>query len=108
MTESEVTMAKYVVVYQGGELSDADMGDDMMSAWMNWFGSLGDSVLDMGNPFSASAAVKADGTTSEARSGLQGYSIIEAESLDLAAKAVSGCPQFSYGGSVEIFEAQEM
>jgi hypothetical protein len=101
-------MAKFVLVYTGG----ASMGDTpedqqaMMEAWMAWFGSLGESVLDLGNPFGASCAVTADGSVSDGGpSGLSGYSIIEAESAIAAADKAKTCPVLSGGGAIEIYEA---
>ena len=100
-------MAKYLVVYRGGD-PDAEMDDDVTAAWMDWFGSLDGSVLDTGNPFSASTSLTADGARSSETAGLSGYSLIEAESIDAAADAVAGCPQLAAGGSVEVYEAVPM
>ncbi len=97
-------MAKYLVVYRGGN-PDAEMDGDVTAAWMDWFASLDGSVLDMGNPFSASASLDSDGTRSTQTAGLSGYSLIEAESLDAAADALADCPQLAAGGSVEVYEA---
>ena len=61
-----------------------------MADWMAWFDRLGSSVLDMGNPFTTSVTVAADGsTTDDAPSGLSGYSIVQADSL--AAAAAMAC-----------------
>ena len=43
-------MAKFVLLYTGG----VDSGEDTTSAWMGWFESLGDAVVDMGAPFGSS------------------------------------------------------
>ena len=37
-----------------------------MDAWMGWFGTLGDDIVDPGNPFGASSTVKSDGPTKTA------------------------------------------
>jgi hypothetical protein len=93
-------MAKFVLVYTG----DATMGESpedqqsVMEAWMNWFGSLGESVLDVGNPFGSSCAVASDGAVSDgAPARLGGYSIIEADDPADAAGKVKGCPVLSAG-----------
>ncbi len=78
----------------------------VMDAWMNWFGSLGESVLDVGNPFGASCAVASDGAVSDgAPTALGGYSIIEADDAADAAGKAKGCPVLSAGGGVEVYEA---
>lgn len=100
-------MAKYLVVYRGGD-PNGEMNDAVMNAWMNWFGSLGDSVVEMGNPFSASTSVLSDGSRSSETAGLSGYTVIEANDLDAAAGAVAGCPHLKAGGSVELYEAVPM
>jgi len=40
--------------------------------------------------------------------GLTGYSIVEAESIDAAAKLAASCPLLSSGGTLEIYEAMPM
>lgn len=100
-------MAKFLVVYRGGN-PDGDMDDGVMADWMNWFGSLGDAVLEMGNPFAGGTAIASDGTRSSDTAGLSGYTVIEAGDLDAAAAAVTGCPHLKAGGSVEVYEAVPM
>ena len=62
-------MAKFVLAYRGGSVpqSEADQ-QAAMQAWMGWFGSLGDSVVDGGNPFGASKTRTADGSADGAPS----------------------------------------
>jgi hypothetical protein len=72
-----------------------------MAAWGAWFGSLGPAIVDGGAPFGASAAVGGGGS----RSGLTGYSILEAADLAAAAKMGEGCPILAEGGSVDVYEA---
>lgn len=103
-------MGKYVLAYVGGTMAETDEERAVvMAAWGAWFGSLGEAVLDGGNPFMASASVAGDGSVSEgASSGLGGYSILKADSLAAASDLAKGCPIFSGGGSVDVYEAHEM
>jgi hypothetical protein len=101
-------MAKFVLVYTGG----GSMGDSpeeqqkMMEAWMNWFGSLGDSIVDMGSPFGPPSTVASDGSVRAGGStGLSGYSIIEAATVDEATSKAKGCPVLAGGGAVEVYES---
>jgi len=95
-------VGKYVLVYQGGAMADTDEARQAaMAAWGAWFGSLGPAIVDGGAPFGASVAVGGGGS----RSGLTGYSILEAADLATAAKMGEGCPILAEGGSVDVYEA---
>ncbi|HEV2360732.1 MAG TPA: hypothetical protein VGS21_03415 [Acidimicrobiales bacterium] len=104
-------MAKYVLAYTGG----GSMGEseeeqnEIMGQWMNWFGALGESVVDGGAPFGPASTVSADGSVSGGgSSGLNGYSIITADSLEDAVSKAKGCPVLQGGGAVEVYEAMPM
>jgi hypothetical protein len=97
-------MGKYVLAYKGGGIPQTEEEQQrVMAAWTAWFGTLGDSVVDIGNPFGASAAVNG-GTTS----ALTGYSIVSAESLEDALSKARTCPIIDGGGDVEVYETLEM
>jgi hypothetical protein len=98
-------MGKFVLVFKGGSIPQTEEEQKrVMDAWTAWFGGLGDSVVDMGNPFGASAAVNGGST-----SGLTGYSIVSADSLDDAVSKASTCPILDGGnGAVEVYETMEM
>lgn len=99
-------MAKYLLAYRldGG---DDSMNDEVMTAWMTWFGSMGENLKDPGNPFGPSTAIGPDGSRAET-SGITGYSIIEADSLEAASATASACPVLAAGGTVEVYEAMPM
>ncbi|MEA2386606.1 MAG: hypothetical protein QOJ22_780 [Thermoleophilaceae bacterium] len=97
-------MAKFVLIYKGGGMADTEEEQQkQMAAWGEWFGGLGDAVVDMGNPFGASKSVGGNGGTSAT-----GYSIVSADSLDDAVGLANGCPILANNGSVEVYEAIEM
>jgi len=102
-------MAKFVYVYIGGQVAETpEAQEQAMQAWGAWFGALGDSVADMGNPFGNSATVSSGGVADEGKSGAGGYSIVSAGSLSDATAKAKGCPVLASGGSVEIYEAIPM
>jgi hypothetical protein len=102
-------MAKFVYVYAGGRRAETpEAQEQQMQAWTTWIAGLGDAVTDVGNPFGASATVKPGGSSAGNLSGLGGYSIIEAESLDAATAKADGCPILNSGGAVEVYEALSM
>jgi hypothetical protein len=105
----EETMAKFVYLYAGGEMAETPEAQaEQMQVWTAWFGTLGDSLVDIGNPFGAATTVKNGGATEGGASKLGGYSIITAESLEDAAASAKGCPVLQSGGSVEVYEALAM
>jgi hypothetical protein len=99
-------MAKFVYIYTGAQMAATpEEQDQVMQAWMAWFGTLGDAVVDGGNPFSNSATVTPGGAVADGgASGAGGYSIVSADSLGEAAAMAKGCPTLASGGSVEVYE----
>ena len=81
-----------------------------MDAWGAWFGALGASVLDAGNPVGKSSTVKSDGKLKAGGGAnpISGYSLIEAASLEDAHKKAKGCPLLKSGGTIEIAQAMDM
>jgi len=107
-TEEDM-MAKFLYVYSGGQIAETpEAQEESMQVWTSWFGSLGDSVVDMGNPFVASSTVTAGGASDGGTSKLSGYSIVSAESLTEAANKAGRCPVLQSGGSVEVYETLPM
>ena len=102
-------MAKFVYVYTGGQMAATpEEQEKAMQEWGAWFGTLGDSVAELGNPFGASATVSQDGVAEGGTSRAAGYSIVSAGSLDEAAAKTKGCPVLAGGGAVEVYEALEV
>lgn len=96
-------MGKYVLLYKGGTMGESEAEQQaQMELWMSWFGSLGEALVDPGNPFGPSAEV--GGSGGAAASGIGGYSIISAESLEEASGKAKGCPLLESGGTVEVHE----
>ena len=54
-------MAKFLYVYHGGSAPRSkEEGAKQMKAWMDWFASLGKSVIEGGNPVGISKTVTAN------------------------------------------------
>ena len=100
-------MANYVLVYKGGggmAPTPADQ-EKVMADWGQWFGSLGQDLVDGGNPFSGKAtAINPDGSSGTATAALTGYTIIKSDDLNSAAQKAKGCPVLKGGGSIEVYE----
>jgi hypothetical protein len=102
-------MGKYVFVYKGGGMAATEEEQQAaMAAWNGWFQELGESVVDIGAPFGPSASATGNGSSGSAGSGLTGYSVLSATSLDEAVGKAGGCPIFASGGGVDVYETIEM
>lgn len=103
-------MAKFMLLYVGPATPPADMSPEatkqVMDAWNQWIGEVGDNMVDVGSPTANGQAVVDDGSSGTA-SELNGYSIIEASDMESALKAAKMHPFLSaHNGKfrVEVFE----
>ena len=99
-------MAKFLLLYGGGQVpEDDEERAGITKAWEDWFTELGAAVADPGNPFTPEAKrVTNGGAIADATPTATGYSIVEADSIDQAAKLASGCPVLLGGGDVTVYE----
>src|SRR5579872_900636 len=100
-------MPNFVLVYKGGAMGQTEAErQDIMAAWGQWFGGLGQAIVDGGNPFSNSSTVGSDGSVKAgAASALTGYSVLKADDLSAASNMAKGCPVLKTGGTIEVYEA---
>jgi hypothetical protein len=102
-------MANYLLAYRGGSMAQTESEREaVMAAWGNWFGSLGEAVVDPGNPFGPSTTVPGANGSAGAPSGLTGYSVLRADSLVAASELAKGCPVLDGGGSVDVYETMQV
>jgi hypothetical protein len=104
-------VANYVLVYSGGSMAETPAEQEkIMAAWGQWFGALGQALVDGGNPFSGKASsIASNGSAKDgASSGLTGYSIIKADDLPAATNMAKGCPVLTSGGTVEVYETLQV
>jgi len=98
-------VANYLLVFHGGSMPESqEEGAQVMAAWTDWFGTLGDALVDGGNPASKSRTIAANGSVTDDASGPTGYSIIKADSLDAAVALAKGCPVLHGGAAVQVVE----
>jgi hypothetical protein len=107
-------MTKYIYLYRGPappmDQFTAEQAAEQMQAWGEWMGRVGSALADGGAPFGARLAVSDDGTNPPP-SDQNGYTIVEADSLDAARALTDGHPFLSEGKgqfSIEIFELVPM
>lgn len=98
-------MANYLLTFHGGSMAETkEAQDQVMAAWTDWFGKLGDALVDGGNPISKAKAISPDGSVMDATSAPSGYSIIKADDLDAAVELSKGCPVLAGGAAVVVSE----
>jgi hypothetical protein len=95
-------MSKFVFLYYG----QSEPTDDVMAAWHEWFTSIGEKIVDSGNPFGPGREVTGGNGAdiTGAMAPATGYSIVNADSLDEAEKLLVGCPS----ATTRVYEAMPM
>ena len=97
-------MPKYVFAYRAPKSYVPRQDDAVLAAWGEYRESLGDKVVDFGNPvFSGSTIGTCDETTR-----LGGYSFVSAADLQSALAMAKDSPVLAAGGGVEVGEITEM
>ncbi len=96
-------MKKFVILCQGYETPTKEI----MDAWMKWFGTIGDKMVDSGNPFGPGREITKTGAKDlpHDKEATVGYLIINAESMDEAEKIAKGAPIIT---SMRVYEAMSM
>lgn len=96
-------MKKFVLLAVGYEMPTKEI----MDAWMKWFESIKDHIVDGGNPFGPGMEVTAAGVKqlTHDKEAITGYTIINAESMDEAVKIAKTCPMIT---GMRVYEAMSM
>ena len=107
-------MSKFLYLYRGPatpmDVFTPEQSAEQAAAWSDWMGRVGSALVDGGAPFGARAAVADDGSN-PLPSDQNGYSVVEADSLDDACKLLDRHPFLVEGKgrfSVEVFELAPM
>lgn len=91
-------MSNYVLSFRGK--SDRAPDPQQESAWGEWFGEIGASIVDFGNRVGRSTTLGETGPSTV----LTGYVLVQADSYDAAIALAKGCPGLAHGGAVEVGE----
>ncbi len=104
-------MKQFVYIYH---LDNPQMtpSEGAMDAWMKWFESMGDKIVDGGNPFNTAnesqAQIKDQKVTMNVTSAT-GYSIVKASDLTEAVEMAMGSPMATGDDSwIEVYETLPM
>jgi hypothetical protein len=93
-------MSKYVLAFHGQP--ERTSGTDEEAAWSQWFGSLGEKVVDFGNRVEHVQTLVANGHAPSSSRELTGYVVVDAADDKTAAELARGCPGLASGVDVEI------
>jgi hypothetical protein len=102
-------MANFLLVYTGGDNGNPtpEEGAAIIKDWNDWFSTLGENLVDGGNPIAPNVkSVASDGAVSDGPVGVAatGYSVIKADSLEAATDVAKGCPHLKAGGQITVYE----
>ena len=108
-------MSKFMFVFRGGGIATAGVSPTELQAhltkWRSWLDGLAKSghTSDSGTPLQnpgktirGRQRTVTDGPFAESKDMITGSLVIEATSLDEAARLARECPVFEYDGSVEV------
>ncbi len=103
-------MAQYMITYLGGNPpATPEEGKQHFARYMQWLASLGNAVVSPANPLKNTCVMHSDGEVTEGGdSGMSGFTLIEADSMQAAQTLAQGCPFLETGGSLEISELIKM
>jgi hypothetical protein len=101
---------QFVLVYLGGNHpTDPVEANQHMDRYMEWLGSLGDSVVVPMIPLKDTTTVRSTGQVEEGgSSAMSGFTILKADSLQDAISVAQSCPFLEIGGSLEVSELMQM
>lgn len=103
-------MAQYFISYLGGDQpSTPEEGQKHFAKYKEWLTSLGEAMVSPANPLKATHTIKADGSVSAGgNTGMSGYTIIEADSIEAALTVAKACPFLEINGTLEVSELMSM
>jgi hypothetical protein len=106
-------MAKFLFIYRGAGEHLRTMSPEQLQAhnqkWVDWIseGMRKGWMLDPGDGLTnegrvVNSKVVTDGPFAESKEMIGGYTIVDAETVDDAAKLAKGCPGLLVGATVEV------
>lgn len=96
-------MKKYMLLYRG----PATPPNASHEKWPIWFNRVGENLIEIGSPINHGFVLHSDGSKADSATNFNGYSIIQAKSINVVKSLVKDHPFLSNGTgeySIEIFE----
>ena len=113
-------MEKFMFIFQGGMPSSNQQSPEQiqghMGKWMAWIDKLskdekyvaGEPLLPGGKLISGANKKVTDGPYTEGKEIVGGFFIIKAADYDEAVTIAKDCPDYDYGGSVQVRQVMKM
>ena len=103
-------MARYMITYLGmPRPATPEEGKAHMEKYMAWLAGLGETAISPANPLKNTCVVQSDGSVTEGgQTGMSGFTLVNADSLDAAKEIAGSCPFLEVGGALEVSEIVEM
>lgn len=98
-------MPTYLLAYHGSGIPKTEAENpELMTAWLDWMDSLGESLEANNNPITATRTIHPGGAVSDdgGANPVVGLSFITAADIDAAIKMAGTCPHLDAGGSIEV------
>ena len=89
--------------------TDEEEGAKHFQKYREWLGSLGDALISSANPLKDTNVITPDrnvasGSTTE----ISGFTVIQADTMQIAVELARSCPFLEIGGTLEVSEMMRM
>ncbi len=102
-------MKKFILAYYGQpNFTSAEEAKKHQELWKEWAAELGDAIVNPGTPAKPGKVVTKDSVTDTEAGAFNGYTVVQAESLEQAVEYTQKCPFIVDGGTMSVHEAVEM
>jgi len=103
-------MPNFMLTYLGTpQISTPEEKQSHMDEYHQWIVSLGENALSPMNPLKNVSVVSSEGDVSSGgETGMTGFTIISADSIEKAIEVAQACPFLDVGGRLEVAEMIEM
>lgn len=93
---------KFILFYKGPATSP----DASHKGWPAWFAKNDKAVVDVGSPLTNGAVAHGDGSSTDSTTRFNGYSVVEAKSIDKVLELIKDHPYLALGDeyTIEIFK----
>ena len=99
-------MPRFLVTYHGSNMPhDPESMAKARDAFMQWARKAGSALVEPGAPVAGARTVSSEGTKNGAADGpFNGWSVVEAQDMNAAAKVLADHPFIGRGGVLQISE----
>ena len=105
-------MANFIIIYHGsGNMQNMTREEGMAhrGKWMQWVESLGDGVVNSGQPLKGNQMLSSGGASDvQGDNRISGYAVVEAVDMAAALQMAKGDPFLLMGGSIQVAEMVKM